>query len=236
MIYELRQYTIDRGRIADNHERMRVHNPPLLERHGIDVVGRWSVLAGPVTPMFCYLMEWRDFTQREAAWASFYADPDWAKVRTGTNGGFEMVEANDTSFLRPNPIFAGSSDPLRPVLGGVHQLLLHRTAIGQTAAVNAFLRDLWLPRAVAAGAAVIGVLDAVSGPAMPVTATLLAWPDETAWRDGWRRFENDGELAAEWNRQRRELGRTLLGPATTLLLEPADYALPVAMLRGASPA
>jgi len=231
MIYEMRHYLMDRGRMNDNHDRMENHTPALLRKHGVNVIGRWAALTGPGMPMFCYIMEWEDFAEREAAWGGFYADPEWPRIRTATNAGSEMVQENKLTFMRPNPVFRQVDSERDARGGGLHQLIVQKTAIGLTGAVNDFLAETWLPRVQAAGARVLGLCDVISGPPMPSVVTLLSWPDETAWFRGWRAFENDPAVIAAYAEQRRTHGQALLGAAETWLMEPAAYALPVASLR-----
>lgn len=231
MLYEMRQYLIDRGRMDDNHDRMQNHTPPLLDRHGVNVVGRWAALAGPRCPMFCYIMEWSDFAEREAAWGAFYADPEWPKVRAATNAGSEMVQENHLVYMRPNPAFRQEDGDSRRRIGGLHQIIIQKTAIGQNAAVADFLGSTYIPRVSAAGAHVIGICDLVSGPAMPAIVTILAWPDEKAWLDGTIAFESDEVMRSAYRNQREKFGATLLGSANVILARPAPYALPHASLR-----
>lgn len=229
MIYEMRHYLIERGRMNDNHDRMAHRTPPLLARHGVRVVARWAAVAGVRLPMYCYIMEWKDFAEREAAWAGFYADPEWAQVRAATNAGSELVEESSLFFMRPNPVFVENDADRERGIGGLHQLVIQKTAIGRNPAVAEFLGSTYLPRLKAAGAEVLGVCDIVSGPVMPAVAMLFAWPDETAWRKGWAAFEDDQEMISAYRAQRQAAGTTLLGSADVYLLEPAKYALPLAL-------
>jgi hypothetical protein len=231
MFFEMRQYLIDRGRMADNHERMREHVPPLLTKHGIRVVGRWGALSGPRMPLFCYVMEWADLNERDERWAAFYADPEWARLRAATNAGSELVQGQELVFLRPNAAFDQIDADLDRRIGGVHQIVTQRILIGQNAKLADFLRSTYLPALRAAGAHVIGVCDAVSGPVMPNIVMFVAWPTEQAWWDGWRSFQDDPKIVEAFRRQRAEFGAALLGPSDTFVLEPAPYALPFASLR-----
>jgi hypothetical protein len=231
MIYELRQYIIDRGRMNDNHDRMENHTPPLLRKHGIPVVARWEALSGPRLPLFCYMMEWNDLAQREACWASFYADPDWAATRAATNAGSELVEGFDLAFLRPHAAFAPNSADLGRQVGGLHEIITQRLVPGQNPAIAEFLSAIYLPRLRAAGAHVIGVCDMISGAGMPNIVLFVAWSDEQAWWNGRREFHNDPVVLDAFRRQRAERGTTLFGTNETLLLEPAAYALPNASLK-----
>src|SRR5271154_4489481 len=126
MIFEMRQYLIDRGRMNDNHARMRDHLPALLEKHGVRVVGRWSALSGPRMPLFCYIMEWRDLAEREARWGAFYADPEWPRIRAATNAGSELVEGQELVFLQPHPAFEHDDSDLSRRVGGIHQIVTQK--------------------------------------------------------------------------------------------------------------
>ena len=230
MIFEMRQYVIARGRMSDNHDRMLNHLPALLSRHNIRVVGRWTAVAGPKLPMFCYIMEWRDFAEREACWASFYADEEWARIRSETNAGSELVESYELAFLKPNPAWSPKASDASREIGGVHQMIVQQTLIGHAGAVNSFLAETWLPCVVGAGAHVIGLCDMVSGPGMPNIVILLAWADERAYWTGWRGMDRNEMIQEASRHQRSRYGTTLFGVSESALLEPLAGALPFASL------
>lgn len=231
MLYEMRQYLIDRGRMDDNHDRMKNHTPALLARHGVHVAGRWAAVAGPRSPMFCYIMEWTGFEEREKAWGAFYGDPEWPTVRSATNAGSEMVQENHLLFMRPNPAFRQEEGDSRRRIGGLHQIIVQKIAIGQNAAVADFMGSTYVPRVTEAGAHVVGICDVVSGPGLPAIVTILAWPDERAWLAGTRAFESDSVMRDAYRSQREASGATLLGPAEVILGIPTDYELPYASFR-----
>lgn len=231
MLFEMRQYLVERGRMNDNHARMEHHLPALLKKHGVRVVGRWVAQAGPRQPMFCYIMEWKDHAERDACWGSFYADPEWIRIRHETNAGSELVEGQQLVFMKPNPVFEQTDSDLERRIGGVHQIISQRTLVGQNAAISDFLADVYLPRLKAAGAHVIGVCDLLSGPVMPNIVTILAWPDAAAWWNGCRAFADDPELIAAYAEQRKTFGTTYFTDSEVFVMEPASYALPFASIR-----
>ena len=169
--------------------------------------------------MFCDIMEWHDVAERDAAWGSFYADPDWARIRAETNAGSEMIRENQLQFLKPIPALCPGG-PSYTGPDSLHQLLVYKTAIGQTAAVNGFLADSFLPQVQAAGAGVMGVCDVISGPAMPAVAIFLNWQDETAWRRGWRNFTLGAAMVDACETQRATHGQTLLDRGEIILMDP----------------
>lgn len=223
MIYELRLYAVAPGRMADVHNRFVEYLPALFTRHGVDCVGRWSAVAGPDAPRFVYLMAYRDYPHRESVWAGFYQDADWWRIRAETNAGHEMVERHDLFFLKPNPAWQADA-ALQEAVGGLHELVQQQVAPGQTAAVNAFLKDRWLPLQRESGARVLGVFDMAAGMGMQKVVLLLAWPDAATWHAGRKTIDAHAGLRAELAEQRRNLGTTLFQRAEVNLLEPAPDA------------
>jgi len=142
-----------------------------------------------------------------------------------------MRTRNGRVCARPNPAFRQVDADLDRRIGGLHQIITQKTMVGQNPALADFLSATYFPRLRAAGAHIIGACDLISGPGMPATVMLFAWPDETAWVRGWRHFQDDTELLDAFRRQRAQYGTTLFGSSDTYLLEPASYALPFASLR-----
>lgn len=76
MIYELRQYKIKPGRMADCHRMFREAIIPAFERAGIRSIGYWE----PVEPGefdLHYLVAFESVEARATAWPAFIADPEW---------------------------------------------------------------------------------------------------------------------------------------------------------------
>lgn len=222
MIYELRLYSVATGRLDDVYERFGQHVPALFERHGVTCVGSWKALVGNEMPRYVYLLAYRDFAEREAAWASFYADPDWWRIRAETNAGHEMVERYELLFLKPNPAWEAAAGT--GAVGGVHELQLVQVAPGQTAEINRFLTQSYLPQMQAAGAQTLGVFDMVSGPRMPQLVMLHAWPDAGRWHEGRRLLDASDTLRAGFGEQRARLGYAFFLRGESQLLEPAPWA------------
>lgn len=225
MFYELRFYSVSPGRMGDVHARFTDHLPGLFARHGVNCVGRWTALAGPDAPRFVYLLAYRDFAHRETAWASFYEDPDWGRVRAETNAGHEMVERHDLFFLKPNAAWAPEAEHTEEPVGGLHELVLQQVAPGQVVATTEFLRGTWLPLLREAGARTLGVFDMAAGTGMPKIVLLHAWPDAARWQDGKQFVAASNELRAQQSAQRSTLGTTLFLRGEVNVLEPAPGAI-----------
>ena len=222
MIYELRLYSVAPGRMADVHARFDVHLPVLFERHRVNCVGRWTAIAGPDAPRFVYLIAYQDYVQREAVWANFYQDADWWRIRAETNAGHEMVERHDLYFIKPNMAWTElESASAFDNVEGLHELVQQQVAPGQTAAVNEFMNQIWLPKLQEAGARVLGIFDMAAGSGMQKGVLLYAWKNAAAWHEGHRKLEADVSLRAELAKQRQMLGTTLFLRSEVNLLEPS---------------
>ena len=101
MVYELRIYTVHPGRMAALQARFRDHTTALFERHGITNVGYWTNQIGGRSDELWYLVSYPDLTARQAAWASFAADPEWARVRDESERDGPIVHHIENRMLAP---------------------------------------------------------------------------------------------------------------------------------------
>src|SRR3954465_6653550 len=84
--FELRTYTVrpeGPGDLDLLHRRFREHTNRLFVKHGMTIVGFWHPTNKPNA--LIYFMAYKDRAARDASWAAFSADPEWAKVRTDLN-------------------------------------------------------------------------------------------------------------------------------------------------------
>jgi hypothetical protein len=225
MLYELRIYAIPHGRMPDIHARMLGAVPPLFRHHGIRPVDHWTVAAGPNAPSFIYVIAWTDAAEREARWASFYADERWRRMRADTNDGAELVETYALLLMKPNRNWAAPfliADARSP--GAVHDMALCDVAIGRNAEVADYLFTEVLPIFARQGAQVLAVLDTIAGPVVPAVAIWLAWRNYAARAAGWAAYHGAKTLRTASEAQSSRFGRPLLGRSDVYLLEPAGDA------------
>ena len=101
--FELRTYTVREGSSIELlHSRFRDHTSKLFIKHGMTIVGFWHPTNKPNA--LIYLMAYKDRAARDASWAAFQADPEWAKVRTDLNIGVTVdavfMSATDYSPMK----------------------------------------------------------------------------------------------------------------------------------------
>jgi hypothetical protein len=101
MIYELRTYTANPGKMAAMQARFRDHTLAIFERHGIKSIGYWTNLIGGRSDELCYIVAFDDLAHRERAWASFGADPEWQRVRRESEVDGPLVHHLENRILAP---------------------------------------------------------------------------------------------------------------------------------------
>jgi hypothetical protein len=101
MIYELRIYTANPGKMARLQARFRDHTLRLFERHGIRSVGYWTNLIGGRSDELWYLVSYESLADRERAWTEFLADPEWRKARQESEQDGPLVHHLENRVLNP---------------------------------------------------------------------------------------------------------------------------------------
>lgn len=101
MIHELRIYTAHSGKMGALLARFRDHTTELFEKHGMTNVGYWMNSIGGRSDELWYILGFEDLAQRDAAWASFQADPDWQKARADSEVDGPLVHHIENRILKP---------------------------------------------------------------------------------------------------------------------------------------
>lgn len=101
MIYELRVYTANPGKMARLQARFRDHTTGLFERHGIKNVGYWTNSIGGRSDELWYILGFESLAHREQAWAAFAADPDWRAAREESEKDGPLVHHIENRVLNP---------------------------------------------------------------------------------------------------------------------------------------
>ena len=107
MINQLRIYEIFDDNKAAFHDRFRDHAARIMRRYGFRIVAMWEAKGDGKTE-FVYLLEWPDEAAKDAAWAAFMADEEWAEIKRVTAaehgslvGGIEDRVLDATSYSSP---------------------------------------------------------------------------------------------------------------------------------------
>jgi len=99
LVYELRTYTTNPGKLADLHARFRDHTMRLFEKHGMKNVGYWVPMDKPDT--LVYLVAHKSREAAAQSWKAFIADPEWQTVYKASRKNGALVKHVDRQFLTP---------------------------------------------------------------------------------------------------------------------------------------
>ncbi len=101
MVHELRIYRAHPGRMPALLQRFSEHTCALFEKHGIRNVAYWLNTVGGRNDELWSIVAFDDMGQREKAWASFQADPDWQSARAASEADGPIVHHIENRFLTP---------------------------------------------------------------------------------------------------------------------------------------
>ena len=101
MIYEMRNYTVNPGKMAALQARFRDTTMKFFEKHGIKSVAYWTNAIGGRNDEFIYILAYEDMGHRERAWQAFQDDPDWQKARADSQVDGAFVHYVENRFLTP---------------------------------------------------------------------------------------------------------------------------------------
>ncbi len=99
-VFELRTYYAAEGKLDALNARFRDHALRLFEKHGMTPVGFWSPVGNPDNKLV-FLLAYPSRAARDAAWRSLAGDPEWTRVRKGTDRNGKLVKWIEEEFLIP---------------------------------------------------------------------------------------------------------------------------------------
>lgn len=97
MLYELRTYHTNDGKLEALHERFRNHTMDLFEKHGMKNIAYWAPVDQPNT--LIYIVAHKDRDAAATSWQAFVADPEWQKVYQASIAEGALVNKIDSVFM-----------------------------------------------------------------------------------------------------------------------------------------
>lgn len=101
MIYELRIYTANPGKMGALQARFRDHTTRLFEKHGIKNVGYWMNSIGGRSDELWYMLAFESLAQRDEAWKAFATDPEWQEARRKSEENGALVHHLENRIMTP---------------------------------------------------------------------------------------------------------------------------------------
>ncbi len=92
-VYELRIYKTNPGKLPALHARFRDHTCPLFKKHGIEMIGFWTLMEGDEgSGTLCYIVAFPSVEAQKAAWQAFKDDPAWKKAKADSEKDGVLVK------------------------------------------------------------------------------------------------------------------------------------------------
>jgi hypothetical protein len=103
MVYELRTYTTNKGKLPNLHKRFRDHTTGLFKKHGIKNIGYWTPTDEKLKDnTLVYLIAHKSRAAAAKSWKAFISDPAWKKVAKESQiDGQILSERPKSQYLTP---------------------------------------------------------------------------------------------------------------------------------------
>lgn len=104
LVYELRTYTTNDGRLPALNARFKDHTMRLFEKHGMKNVVYCTPIDAdgkPVDNKLVYLLAHKSQQAAKASYAAFGKDPDWVAAREASETDGKIVAKVESQFLVP---------------------------------------------------------------------------------------------------------------------------------------
>lgn len=100
VVYELRIYHANEGKLDALLARFRDHTITIFNRHGLKLVGFWTPTDEPLKgKTLIYILKHPSRAEAAANWKAFHDDPEWVKVSTASEVNGKLVEKVDSTYM-----------------------------------------------------------------------------------------------------------------------------------------
>jgi hypothetical protein len=101
MIYEMRIYEAQPGKLPALNARFANATLRLFERHGIVSVGYWVTYIGPSANTLTYILAWNDLAARQQRWDAFQSDPEWLAAKAESERDGPLLMQVQSIIMKP---------------------------------------------------------------------------------------------------------------------------------------
>jgi hypothetical protein len=100
VVYELRVYHANEGKLDTLLARFRDHTVEIFKRHGMKSVAYWTPTDEPLKGRtLIYILEHPSREAAAANWKAFHDDPEWVKVSTASEVNGKLVAKVDSTYM-----------------------------------------------------------------------------------------------------------------------------------------
>jgi hypothetical protein len=101
VVYELRVYHANEGKLDALLARFRDHTVAIFDRHGMKSVAYWTPTDEPLKGRtLIYILKHPSREAAAANWKAFHDDPEWVKVSTASEVNGKLVEKVDSTYMK----------------------------------------------------------------------------------------------------------------------------------------
>lgn len=92
-VYDMRIYKANPGKLEALNARFRDHTCKIFKRLGIEIIGFWTPTDGEeAKDTLIYIVAFPSVEAQKKAWAAFWADPEWKKVKADSEKDGVLVK------------------------------------------------------------------------------------------------------------------------------------------------
>jgi hypothetical protein len=100
VVYELRVYHANEGKLEALKARFRDHTITIFNRHGMKSLAYWVPADEPLkSKTLIYILQHPSREAATANWKKFREDAEWVKVSTASEVNGKLVEKVDSTFM-----------------------------------------------------------------------------------------------------------------------------------------
>ena len=100
VVYELRVYHANEGKLDALVARFRDHTDAIFKRHGMISIAYWLPTDEPLKGRtLIYILKHPSREAATANWKAFRDDPEWVKVSTASEVNGKLVEKVDSTYM-----------------------------------------------------------------------------------------------------------------------------------------
>lgn len=226
MLFELRIYTAEPGKLNDLHARFRDHTIRLFEKHGMTNLVYGVPADTPDT--LIYLLAHKDRPSADKSWAAFRNDPEWQAAFKKSHENGPLVKKAESVYFSPtdySPVKAAvkqkASKEAEPRL---FELRIYTTNEGKLADLNTRFRNHSMKLFEKHGM----TNDVYGVPTDDKTKDntlvyLVIHKDKAAADKSWAGFQNDPEWKAARDASEKDGKLLVQGGVKKWYLTPTDY-------------
>lgn len=97
MVYELRTYTCNPGKLPNLHARFKNHTMELFEKHGIKNIMYWTPVDKEDT--LIYVVAHKSREAADKSWKAFVNDPAWKKAYQESIADGKIVKKVERQYM-----------------------------------------------------------------------------------------------------------------------------------------